>query len=97
MFAIKRLLLLFLIALAVYCFWPRTPSLTGFDPERMSELQIIVWKGAAEKKMKELVLPLFEMYAGQFRLPPVSALKMAFDTARALSLLHTSPDAAVQE
>ena len=97
MFAIKRLLLLLLIAVAVYCFWPRTSLLTGFDPGRMAELQTIVWKGVAEKKQQELILPLFKMYAGQYRLPPVSALKMSFDTARALHLFHASPDAADQE
>ena len=97
LFALKRLLLLFLIAVAVYCFWPRTGSLTGFDPGRMSELQITVWKGAAEKKKRELVLPIFKIYAGQYRLPPISALKMSFDTARGLHLFHTSPDAADQE
>lgn len=97
MFALRRLLLLLLAAVVVYCFWPRSSSMTGFDPERMSELQIIVWKGAANKKMQELILPLYEVYEGQYHLPPISALKMAFDTSRALHLFHTSPDAADQE
>jgi len=97
MFALKRLLLLLLIVFAVYCFWPRASSMTGFDPERMTELQIAVWKGSAGKQSGSLVIPLFQEYAGQYNLPPISALKMAFDTARALRLFHSSPDAADQE
>lgn len=69
----------------------------SFDPERMSELQIAVWKGAERKQMQSLLIPLFRVYAGEYNLPPVSALKISFDTARALHLFHTSPDAADQE
>ena len=97
MFAIKRLFLLCLIAFAVYCFWPRASSMTGFDPERMSELQIAIWKGAADDQKPSLVIPFFREYAGQYNVPPISALKMSFDTARALRLFHSSPDAADQE
>lgn len=97
MFALRRLLLLVLIVFVVYCFWPRTSSMQGFDPERMSELQIAVWKGAAGKQMQSLLIPLFKVYAGQYNLPPISALKISFDTARALNIFHTSPDAADQE
>lgn len=69
----------------------------SFDPERMSELQIAVWKGTTSKQMQSLIIPLFKVYAGQYNLPPISSLKISFDTARALHLFHTSPDAADQE
>ncbi|MFA7345519.1 MAG: hypothetical protein WC003_14560 [Terrimicrobiaceae bacterium] len=97
MFVLRRLFLLFVIGLAVYCFWPRTSSMAGFDPERMAELQIAVWKATADKKPQSALMPLYHIYNGQYRLPPVSALKMSFDTVRALRLFHTSPDAAGQE
>ena len=97
MFVIKRLLMVLVIAVAVYCFWPRTATLSGFDPEKMSELQMAVWKSAAEKKIQAPILPLFHIYHGQYHLPPISALKIAFDTAHALHLFQTSPDAADQE
>ena len=97
MFALRRLLLLILIVVAVYCFWPRSSSMTGFDPQRMSELQITVWKAEANRKPKSLILPLFHLYEGQFHLPPISALKISFDTARALHIFYTSPDAAAQD
>jgi hypothetical protein len=71
--------------------------MTGFDPGRMSELQIAIWKGAEDKTKPSLVIPFFKVYAGQYNLPPISALKMAFDTAHALHLFHSSPDAADQE
>jgi len=97
LFALKRLLILAVIIVAVYCFWPRSPSLYSFDPERMAELQTAVWKDAAAKKRQELLFPLYETYERQYRLPPVSSLKMAFDTARALNIFYTAPDAADQE
>lgn len=97
MFALRRLLLLLLIVFAAYCFWPRTSSLTDFDPVRMSELQIEIWKGAAGKKLQALIFPYFAIYQGQYNLPPVSALKISFDSARAVHLFYTSPDAADQE
>jgi len=97
MFALKRLLLLLLVAFAVYCFWPRTSTLTGFDPERMSELQVAIWKGASDKQKPSLIIPLLKEYAGQYNLPPISALKTAFDTERAMRLFQSSPDAADQE
>lgn len=97
MFALKRLLLLVVILFAVYCFWPRTSSLTEFDPARMSELQMEIWKGSAGKKLQALIFPYFALYQGQYNLPPISALKISFDSARATHLFHTSPDAADQE
>jgi len=97
MFVLRRLLLLLVIALAVYCFWPRTASMTGFDPEKMSELQIAVWKAVAGKKIQAPMLPLYKIYQGQYHMPPVSSLKMSIDTSLALHLFQTSPDAADQE
>jgi len=97
LFALKRLLILFVIVLAVYCLWPRSSSLSARNPERMAQLQVTVWKDAARKKRQELILPLYETYEGQYRIPPVSSLMMAFDTARALYIFHTAPDAADQE
>ncbi|MFZ4779337.1 MAG: hypothetical protein ACOYM3_28585 [Terrimicrobiaceae bacterium] len=97
MFALKRLLILGLILIAVYIFWPRSPNLTDFDPQRMSELQVAIWKGSAEKPAPKLILPLYELYERQYHLPPISSLKMALDTDRALHLFHSAPDAADQE
>lgn len=97
MFALKRLLIFILIVVAVYCFWPRSSSLTKFDPQRMAELQMIIWKDAAGKKKQELILPLYEVYERQYHIPPISALTMSFDNARALSLFHNAPDAVDQE
>ena len=97
MFSFRRLLLLLLIAFLAYCFWPRRPSMTDFDPQRMSQLQIKVWKETPDKKLQGPILPLYEIYQGQYHLPPVAALKMAFEMSRALHIFRSSPDAADQE
>jgi len=97
LFALKRLLILAVLIVAAYCFWPRSPSLYSFDPDRMAELQTAIWRDSAAKKSRELVLPLYETYERQYRLPPISSLKLAFDTARALHIFYTAPDAADQE
>lgn len=97
LFALKRLVLLFVLVVAVYCFWPRTPSLYSFDPERMAELQTTIWRDASAKKRQELIFPLYETYERQYHLPPISSLKMAFDSARAHYIFYSAPDAADQE
>ena len=97
LYALKRLLILLLIALAAFCFWPRSPSLSAFDPEKMADLQMAVWKDAAGKKGRELILPLYGTYERQYRVSPVSSLIMAIESSRALSIFHTAPDAADQE
>lgn len=97
MFALRRLLLGFVIVLAGYCFWPRSPSLTAFDPQRMAELQLTIWKNAGDKNTAALVFVFYELYERQYHLPPISSLKMAFDTAKAWKLFNMAPDAADQE
>ncbi len=97
MFALKRLLLVFGLVLLGYCFWPREPSLSRFEPKRMAELQVGLWKDASSMKKLELLPPLYELYERQYHMPPISSMKMALDTARALQLFHGAPDAADQE
>lgn len=97
LFTLKRLLVLAVIAFLAYCFWPRTPSLTGFDEQRMSEIQIAIWKEAAAKKHLSLIPPLFELYHQQYGITPVASMMMALDMARALSIFFNAPDASEQE
>jgi hypothetical protein len=97
MFALRRLLILLVIVLAAYCFWPRNSSLKNFEPARISELQIQVWKEATAKNRTGTIAPLFELYSGQYRLAPITSLMIAFDMARALHIFATAPDLADQE
>ncbi len=98
LFFLWRLLLLALIGLAVYCFWPRKPSIVGFDPVKIAELQTTVWRLAEEKRpVQSMLVPLYKMYQQQFGMPPITSLKMAFDHARALQVFHNSRDAADQD
>jgi len=97
MFALRRLLIVAVVLLAAYCFWPRNSSLRNFDPLRISELQIQIWKEAAAKNRTGTIPLLFELYEGQYKIPPITALMISFDMARALNIFATAPDAADQE
>jgi len=97
LFTLKRLLLLAVIAAIAYYFWPRTPSLAGFDEQRISEIQIAIWKGAASKKHLSQLPLLYELYNQQYSIAPVASMKMALDMARALTIFFSAPDASEQE
>lgn len=94
---LKMFFALLVLGLAAYCFWPRTPSLKGFQPNRMAGLQAGIWKAASEKLQYELVLPFYQVYEGEYHLPPAASLLMAIDSARALHSFHRARDAADQE
>ncbi len=97
MFILKRFLILLLILAAAYTFWPRSPGVTNFDPRRMAELQIAIWKGSAGKLSPQTLLPLYELYERQYHLPPLTSIRMALDTDRALHIFRSAPDSADQE
>lgn len=96
-FALKRLLILFAVALAVYCLWPREPSLVRFDSVRMAELQIATWKQAATKDRLQLMISLYEIFERQYHVPPIPSLKMALDASQAIIIFAKARDAADQE
>ncbi|MEI6033126.1 MAG: hypothetical protein WCS65_02450 [Verrucomicrobiae bacterium] len=56
-----------------------------------------VWKDAAGKNRRGVILSLHKIFEGQFRIPPVASLAMAFETSRALTIFYAAPDAADQE
>lgn len=97
MFALKRLLVVAVAALAAFCFWPRHSSLRNFDPQKMADIQIRVWKEAAAKNRNGMIGPLYELYSGQYRVPPIGSLMLAIDMSAALTIFATAPDAADQE
>ncbi len=94
--ALWRLLAVALVLLAVYCLWPRTASLSGFDPGKMTELHLQLWKRDA-KDVSAAVPVLYQLYSGQYGLPPISSTLMAFDVARARQVFASAPDEADQE
>jgi len=97
MFALRRLLIAVVLAVTVYCLWPRTPSLTGFYPDRIAELQVTAWRKTRSGQGWDLTRVLYSTYAGQYGVGPVSALMMANDESKALRIFQAAPDAADQE
>jgi len=97
MFALKRLLVVAFAALVVFCFWPRHSSLRIFDPQKMADIQLQVWREAAAKNRNGMIGPLYELYSGQYQIPPIGSLMMAIDMSSALTIFATAPDAADQE
>lgn len=97
MFALRRLAILLVLVAVAYCFWPRNPSLYGFEPKRIAELQVGIWKRTGEKRTQGLLGPLYEIFHGQLHLPPISSAMISLDGARALEIFFGAPDVADQE
>ena len=94
---LRRLLIGIVLAAAAFFLWPRTPSLSDFDPNRMAELQVSAWKKAKARQRWDLAGGFYRIYAGQYGAFPFSSLMMAADSANAVILFQSAPDAADQE
>lgn len=97
MFTIKRLLLLLVLAVLAYCFWPRKPSLVTFSPTTMAELQLTAAKQAAAKNWVACGVTNFRIFESQYHFPPLAAAKAAIDQTRAVAVFRSSEDAADKE
>lgn len=94
---LKAILLLLILGLAAYAFWPRTPSLKDFEPARLAKLQVEIWNARPARINLEVLVASFHIYAGEYHLPPAAAAAMAFDAARAFQIFQTAADAPDQE
>lgn len=92
MFTIKRLFLILVIAVVAYLFWPRTPSMAGYNPSEMAALQLQFAKQSAGKQWFAHGVTAYRLFEGQYHFPPIAALKCAIDFTRAASLFRTSAD-----
>ena len=97
MFTIKRLLLLLVLAVLAYCFWPRKPSLVTFSPNPMAELQLAAAKQAASKNWVACGVTNFRIFESQYHFPPFAAAKAAIDQTRAVAVFRSSADTADKE
>lgn len=97
LFALQRILLVVAVALAAYCLWPRSSSLANFPPDRMAELQVIVWQKAAANDRLGMIFPLYETYERGYLIPPITALNMARTMSYARSLFARAADAPDQD
>ncbi len=84
-----RLLILIAVALVAYCFWPRTPSLTTFDPKKMAPRYEAIWRDTASKSFSSVYWKEYFHHERDYRIPPVESLNMAGNITRAISLLQS--------
>ncbi len=94
---LKRLLLILAAAVAAYVFWPRSPSLTAFDPDAIAALQAKAWSQAGAEQWARHAVTTYWIFETQYRLPPVAALKAALEVSRASAALRSAADAADRE
>ncbi len=97
LFALRRLVVVLLIAVAAYCLWPRSTSLTDFDPARMAELQIQLWEQTEARSRTAMFFTLYEIFERQYRVPPIASAMMAFEISKARWMFELAPDPADQE
>ena len=89
---IKKLLLIALLAVIAYCYWPRHPDLLAYQPREMAALQTEALQQAAGKQWFAHGVTYFKIYTGQYGIPPLAAVGTALDTTRAVSLYRSSTD-----
>jgi len=89
---IKKLLLIALLAVIAYCYWPRHPDLLAYQPREMADLQIEAARQAGGKQWFAHGITNYKIYTGQYGLPPLAAVGAAMDKSRAVSLYRSSTD-----
>lgn len=92
-----RFLLLVLLPVAAYCFWPRTTSLAAFRPIQMARLQVNMLRLAEEGKPRELLVTAYRLFEGEYKVPPLSAAPAAWNYSEALLVFHRAADQADQD
>lgn len=97
MFTIKRFLLLLVIAVLAYCFWPRKPSLVTYQPAKMAALQLDAAKQAAGKNWFACGIANYRIFDSQYHFAPVAAVKASIEQTRAVSMFRTAADPADKE
>jgi hypothetical protein len=97
MFTLKRLLLLLVLAVLAYCFWPRKPSLVAYNPAEMAKLQLTAAKQAAMKNWFACGVASYRIFDTQYHFPPIASVKAAIDQTRAVALFRSSADPADKE
>ena len=90
---LKWLLVVVVLAVSVN-FWPSLPaSLSSFDPDRMAELQVSVWKNSRPPCRTELGRAFYRIYS-QYR---IHAVLLTAHSVEAVILFQSAPDAPDQE
>jgi len=96
-FAFKRILLLLVFAAIAYCLWPRESSLRTFQPAELATLETEASKFVAAKNVVPMAVTHYKILDTQYKVPPLTAIRMAFDMSRAASIFRSAPDVSDQE
>lgn len=86
-----------LLGMAGYLFWPRSSMLSHFDAAPMAELQVGVWRHAAEKNQEQVFMDFYLILNGQYRLPPLPAGTAALSLLQAQRAFAEAADHADEE
>ena len=92
-----RLLLVSMLVVAGYFFWPHRSSLNAFEPPQIGEVEVEVWRFAQKKNRRDLFFALYRIAEGQYRLPPLAAMSFAWHTSDAMLTFERGADRADQE
>ena len=92
-----RLVLVVIVAVAGYFLWPHRSSLNAFEPAQIGELEVDVWRLAQKKNRRDLFFTLYRIAEGQYRLPPIAAISVAWYTSDAILTFERGADRADQE
>jgi len=74
---IFRIVLVLLLASVVYLFWPRTASLSNFDPDEMARVELTIWKKQMTQQFFRRTLAYYGLFFGQYDFMPFTALHAA--------------------
>ena len=85
------------LMVAAYALWPRQPSMGEFSPRGMADLDVAAWRDVSEGRRGAALLSFYRVYEGQYRLPPVDALRAAWSALQAVSIFLAAADRADQE
>lgn len=85
------------LVLAGYALWPRQPSMEEFSPREMADLSVEAWQGVAEGRQGRAMVALYRIYEEQYSLPPVDALRAAWNNYQAILTFSRAADRADQE
>jgi hypothetical protein len=86
-----RFVMVVLVGVAAYCFWPRAGSLGAFEPDRMARLQVEA-RRLEDGKKKEALFVIYRIFEGQYGIPPLSAAPAAWHFSEALTLFDEAAD-----
>lgn len=94
---VVKISLAVLIALGGYLFWPRSGSLSSFDPAAMAELQTSARRHAAGRGEAQALLDLYGILQGQYGISPIPALSAAVNLLQARRAFAVAADQADEE